>query len=222
MQTHTKYSPRTDVDWEEIKKESLKYCTGNYDDGRSVTEADVVEDLIHLWNALKSVDFNINLFFSQKLYLEIPDDGLTGYILTVCLMAVKPISVFVVDWMNGYLDFDSINPIIAEGAEWKPADEFEILEYLWYSRKDEDIWWLLGQGVGDIKKLLEWYMGTVQPPIETDGQFPPCYYKRNEVKALLMIMYLKNIAKSNKAVAEITSLLYDNSDEVRQRIWTAL
>ena len=43
---NTDYSARTDVDWNEIKKQSLKYCTGNYDDDRPLTEKDVVEEMV--------------------------------------------------------------------------------------------------------------------------------------------------------------------------------
>lgn len=219
---NTDYSPRTDVDWNEIKKESLKYFTGNYDDDRPLTEKDVVEELTPLWNALKSVDFNLNLFFSKKLYLGIPDDGLTDYIMAVGLMAVKPMSDYVVDWMNGYLDFDCINPDIAAGAEWHPANKTEILEYLWYCRSDEDIWWMLGQGIGNIKNLYEWYMGRVQTPDVSGGHYPPCYFIKNEKKALKMILFLELIlAESNNAVALTTRILYNNAD-ARKTIWQML
>ena len=180
MQTHIKYSPRTDVDWEEIKKGSLKYCAANYGVDSHLTEADVVEELRPLWNTLKSVDFDINQFFSRKLYLDIPDEGLNEYIIIVCLLAVQPMSDLVVDWLNGYLDFDFINPNIAAGAEWKPADEMEILEYLWYCQKDEDIWWMMGQGIGIIKDLYDWYMGDITSP----DWFvrPPCCFIKDEKK----------------------------------------
>lgn len=210
MHTHIKYSPRTDVDWNEIKKESLKFCTGNYDDDIHVTEADVFEEHFPLWHALKSVDFNLNLFFSHKLYKGIPEDCLSSYIMTVGLIAVKPMSDYVVDWLNGYLDFDYINSDIASGAEWHPANEIEKLEYMWYCRKDEDIWWLLGQGIGNIKDMFEWYMGDKNIPSDLfNNEFPPCYYIKDENKARDMILYLEHtFSGTNKAVVDSIRLLY--------------
>ena len=204
MDIRAKYSPRTDVDWNQLKKDTLKYVCGNYDDGRVVTEDDIYEEFIPLWNALKSVDFDLNLFFSRKLYEDVPEDGLSGYITTVCLFYAKPISVYLVDWFNGYLDFDFVNPDIAAGADWHPANEIEKLEYLWYCKKDEDIWWMLGQGIGNIKDMYEWYMGEkTTPPDLFNGQYPPCYFVKDENKALDMIMYLlHNFMGTNKAVAD--------------------
>ena len=209
MNTHTKYCPRTDVDWDEIKIESLKYCTGYYGGGRLLKEEDVIIEFRPLWNSLKRVNYNINQFFSQKLYLDIPDDGLIEYILIVCLMAVKPMSDFVVDWLNGYLDFDFINPNIAAGAEWKPTDEIDILEYLWYCRKDEDIWWMFGQGIGNIKDMFEWYMGDKTTPDWFMDQRPPCYFIKDVNKALDMVLYLEHtFGETNKAVADTIKMIY--------------
>lgn len=204
MDIRATYSPRTDVDWNQLKKDTLKYVCGNYDNGRDETENDIYEEFIPLWNALKSVDFDLNQFFSRKLYDDVPEYGLSGYITTVCLFYANPVSVYLVDWFNGYLDFDFVNPDIAAGAEWHPANEIEKLEYLWYCKKDEDIWWMLGQGIGNIKDMYEWYMGEkTTPPDLFNGQYPPCYFVKDENKALDMIMYLlHNFMGTNKAVAD--------------------
>ena len=101
MKKQLQYTPRTDVDWEEIKKDSLTYCTGNYDDNRQLAEEDVIEEMKPLWNTLKSIYFNLNMFFSRKLYEGIPEDVLSDYIKAVGLISVKPISDYVLDWMNG-------------------------------------------------------------------------------------------------------------------------
>lgn len=223
MDIRAEYHPRTDVDWSQLKKDTLKYVCGNYDDGRVVTEDDIYKEFIPLWNTLKSVDFNINRFFSGKLYHNIKDcELLSDYLLTVCFTKIKPVSDYVVDLMNDYLDLLSIDKSIAAGAEWHPADEFEILEYLWYCVKDEDIWWLLAQGIGNIKNLYNWYMGTVQTPKCSYRQIPPCYYNKNEKKALRMILFLEfYFADTNKAIAIATRMLYNNA-EARKNIWHLL
>ena len=119
-------------------------------------------------------------------------------------------SDYVVDWMNGYLEFDYINPDIAAGAEWHPTNEIEKLEYMWYCRKDEDIWWLLGQGIGNIKDMFEWYMGDKNIPSDLfNNEYPPCYYIKDENKARDMILYLEHtFSGTNKAVVDSIRLLY--------------
>lgn len=220
MDIRANYNPRTDVDLKRFKKDTLKYVCGNYDDGRKVTKDDIFDVFIPLWNALKSVDFDMNLFFSQKLYKGVSEDWLCGYLMTVCLFYANPISVYLVDWMNGYLDFDFVNPDIAAGAEWHPANEIEKLEYLWYCKKDEDIWWMLGQGIGNIKDMYEWYMGDKIIPSDLFNiDFPPCYFIKDEKKALDMILYLEHtIGVTNKAVANHTRCLYNNVNTL-SRIW---
>ena len=223
MDIRAEYHPRTDVDWSQLKKDTLKYVCGNYDDGRVVTEDDIYKEFIPLWNTLKSVDFNINRFFSGKLYHNIKDcELLSDYLLTVCFTKIKPVSDYVVDLMNDYIDLLSIDKSIAAGAEWHPADEIEILEYLWYCVKDEDIWWLLGQGIGNIQDMYKLYMGTVQIPEKSNGHYPPYYYNKSEKKALLMILFLEfNFAYKNEALATSTRNMYSNA-ESRKIIWKLL
>jgi hypothetical protein len=110
---------------------------------------------------------------------------------------------------------------IAAGTEWHPENEIEILEYLYYCRRDEDIWWLLGQGIGSIKNLYEWYMGNIQTPKVSDRQFPPCFFMKDEKKALRMILYLEYNFAYNKAVASATRMLYSNAD-AQKCIWKIL
>lgn len=222
MNKQLHYKPRTDVNWIDIKKESLKYCTGYFEDDRLVTETDVLEELKPLCNALSSVNYNINDFFRKKLYLNINNkELLSEYLLTVCLTQIKPMSDYVADLMNDYLDLFSIDKNIAERAEWHPANEIEILEYMWYCRQEEDIWFMLSQGVGNIKELFDLYMGAIHIPENSNAHFPPCYYKRNEKKALRMILYLEYNFATNKAIATTTRSLYNNAD-ARKSIWQML
>ena len=205
MHSHTKYSPRTDVDWNEVKQDTLKYCCGVYGEDVQVTESQIIDVNMQVWTALKNVDFNLNIFFSKKAYQNIQDiELIQDYIVWVCLPLVKPLSAFYTDWINGYLDFTSIHSDIAADAEWNPVEEVEVLEYLYYCQEDEDLWWLLGQGIGDIKTLFKWYLRINPAPLISEYTKIPCFFGRDKHDALMMIEYLENnLAVNNKALADL-------------------
>lgn len=222
MNSQLEYSPRTDVDWNQIKQDTLRYCCGFIGADVKVTEAQILSINKPIWTVLSSIDFDINCFFCKKAHQIIQNKELVqDYIMWVCLPFVRPLSEYYVDIMNGYLDFSSEDKNIAKDATWHPEDYIEILEFLWYCRRNEDIWWLLGQGIGSIKDLYAWYMGTVQAPKVSDGQFPPCYLKKDEKKALRMILFLECNFAYNKAVATTTRTLYNNA-EAKKCIWQML
>ena len=223
MNNKLQYSPRTDIDWFQVKNDTLKYCCGVYGEDMPVTESQILDINMPIWTVLSSVGFDLNMFFSMRTYMNIQDKELIkDYIMWVCMPMVRPLSVYYVDWLNGYVDFLEVNKDIAVGAEWHPGDDIEILEYLYYCRQDEDIWWLLGQGVGRIKELYNWYMGVVQTPKISNGQYPPCNFVKNEKKALRMILFLEfYLVGTNKALGVATKTLY-NSIDARKTIWYLL
>ena len=223
MNKQLQYNPRADIDWRQVKEDTLRYCCGRYTEDIQVTESQIMDVNMPIWTALISVDFDLNMFFSKKAYRQIRDKELTqDYILWVCLPLVNPLSEYYIDIINGYLDFVTIDQDIAASAEWNPGDEIQILEYLYYCRNDEDIWWLLGQGVGRIKELYNWYMGVVQTPKISNGQYPPCNFVKNEKKALRMILFLEfYLVGTNKALGVATKTLYNSIDE-RKTIWYLL
>ena len=99
-----------------------------------------------------------------------------------------PISRYMVDWMNGYLDFFKRDT----DFKWEngnPVTDMEILQRLMACKSDEEIWSLMSKGIGDIKALFLWYKGMDVSPILEDATGIPCYYEKDDDKAEQMFNY---------------------------------
>lgn len=174
------YVPRGEVDKETLKKKVFTYCcleeyeneeyTGIYQD------EDIDTDCLSAWEAFKRVDFDLDRFFLEGFYLLIDNDLLRNHIMVDCLLMVEPISKYVLDWMDGYLDFGSIDD--------------DVFKYMYFCRKDEEIWDMLGIGIGNIETLFLWYMGIDTFPTYTVVCNSTFQGGSDEAKAKRMLDYI--------------------------------
>lgn len=197
------YSPRGEVDKEIIKKKVFAYCCLDKYENKEYTgtyiDEDIDPDCLPAWEAFKRVDFDLDRFFLEECYLRIPDSHIRCQILVECLQLVKPISDYIIEWMTGYLDLGSID-----------EDAFK---YLYFCRKDEEIWDMLGFGIGNIETLFLWYMGIDTFPTYTVACDSVFQGKKDEPKAKRMINYI--LTESTYTTEEVrTEILkqmeYDN------------
>ena len=174
------YSPRGEVDKEIIKKKVFAYCClekyENKEYTRTYRDEDIDPDCLSAWEAFKRVDFDLDRFFLEECYLRIPDSHIRCQILVECLQLVKPISDYIIDWMTGYLDFGSIDD--------------DAFKYLYFCRKDEEIWDMLGFGIGNIETLFLWYLGIDTFPAYTSACNSAFQGNKDEAKAKRMINYI--------------------------------
>lgn len=154
------YTPRGEVDRETLKSKVLNYYS----------------DCLPVMEAFQRVDFDMDRFFLEDDY-KLIDDDIRCHVLVDCLRQVKPISDYVVEWMNGYLDFGSI-------------EDDRIFKYLYFCRKDEEIWDLLSLGFGEIEKLFLWYMGIDTFPAYTVDRNGTFRCKKDEAKAPRLLDYI--------------------------------
>ena len=143
------YKPRNEVGKETLKKKVFAYCCIEEYENKEYTgtyrDEDIDPDCLSAWEAFKQVDFDLDRFFLEKSYLLIPDSHIRCQILVECLRLVKPISDYIIEWMTGYLDFGLIDD--------------DVFKFLYFCRKDEEIWDMLGCGIGNIETLFLWYLG---------------------------------------------------------------
>lgn len=177
---NNQYIPRGEVDKETIKKKVFAYCCDEAHENKEYKGAyldeDIDPDCLPAWEAFKRVDFDLDKFFLEGCYMLIADDHIRCQILVECLSLVKPISDYIIEWMTGYLDFG-------------PIDD-DVFKYLYFCRTDEEIWDLLGFGIGNIESLFLWYLGIDPFPsysVTCDNIFQG---KKDEVKAKRMLDYL--------------------------------
>ena len=130
-----------------------------------------------------------------------------------------PISRYMVDWMNGYLDFFKRDT----DFKWEngnPVTDMEILQRLMACKSDEEIWSLMSKGIGDIKALFLWYKGMDVSPILEDATGIPCYHEKDEQKASDFLEYLINdstvVTDSVRNEAMNLKKMADNLDRLRE------
>jgi hypothetical protein len=189
------YKPRNEVDKETLKKKVFAYCCIEEYENKEYTgtyrDEDIDTDCLPAWEAFKQADFDLDKFFLEECYLLIPDSHIRCQILVECLRLVKPISDYIFEWMTGYLDFG-------------PIDD-NVFKYLYFCRTDEEIWDLLGFGIGNIESLFLWYSGIDPFPtysIACDNIFQG---KKDEAKAKRMLDYIltESAHTTDKVRAEI-------------------
>lgn len=192
---NNQYIPRGEVDKETIKKKVFAYCCDEAHENKEYKGAyldeDIDPDCLPAWKAFKRVDFDLNKFFLEECYLQIADDHIRCQIMVECLSLVKPISDYIIEWMTGYLDFG-------------PIDD-DVFKYLYFCRTDEEIWDLLGSGIGNIESLFLWYSG-IDP-------FPTYSVACNNV-----FQGRKDEAKANRLLDYLLTESPHTTDEVRTEI----
>ena len=174
------YLPRGEVNKETLKRKVFAYCCLEEYDSKehkgTYLDEDIDPDCLPAWEAFKRVDFDLDKFFLEESYLQIPDDHIQCQIMVECLSLVKPISDYIIEWMTGYLDFG-------------PIDD-DVFKYLYFCRTDEEIWDLLGSEIGNIESLFLWYSGIDPFPtysVACDNVFQG---RKDEAKANRLLEYL--------------------------------
>lgn len=175
------YTPRNEVDKVTLKEKVFAYCClEEYDNKEykgTFSDEDIDPDCLPAWEAFKRVNFDLDKFFLEDSYLLINDDLLRNHIIAECLLMVEPISKYVMEWMDGYLDFG-------------PIEDNDLFEYLYFCQTDEEIWDLLGSGIGNIESLFLWYSGIDPFPtysVACDNVFQG---RKDEAKANRLLDYL--------------------------------
>lgn len=195
-QQDNQYTLRGEVDKETLKKKVFAYCCDEAHENKEYKGAypdeDIDPDCLPAWEAFKRVDFDLDKFFLEGCYMLIPDNHIRCQILVDCLSLVKPISDYIIEWMTGYLDFG-------------PIEDDDLFKYLYFCRTDEEIWDLLGVGIGDIESLFLWYWGI--DPFSTYSVACDNVFQRE-----------KDEAKANKLLDYILTESPHTTEQVRSEI----
>ena len=174
------YTPRGELDTETLKKKVFAYCCIEEYENKEYTgtyrDEDIDTDCLPAWAAFKQADFDLDKFFLEECYLLIPDSHIRCQILVECLRLVKPISDYIIEWMTGYLDFG-------------PIDN-DVFKYLYFCRKDEEIWDMLALGIGNIETLFLWYLAIDTFPTYTTACNSTFQDGSDEAKAKRMLDYI--------------------------------
>ena len=195
-------APRVWIGNEALKKMVGAYCSGKlFDEKSSFNENAVIPEMHPVWEAFQIYDFDLNRFMSERGYDQIDDVNLQVEVLMTifCSLDHHPMSSFMTDWINGYLDFFK--------RDNQDITDVEILHYLYFCSTEEDIWKMMAEGVGDIKGLYLWYMGVRDTTIEEVTGIP-CNCQKDEDKAARMLNYLldDSVGSTEVVRAEAASL----------------
>ena len=201
------YMPRSEVDKEALKKKVFNYCClGKNENNGLYQDKDIHPAFLTEWEAFKQVDFDLDRFFLEDCYLQVDDEISRHHIMAECLGLVEPISRYVFEWMDGYLDFGTIkNETLTCGKDHHSIGDDDIFKYLYFCRTEEEIWDLLASGIGNIESLFLYYMGIDPLPIYTVVCKSQFLGIKDEAKARHLIDYI------------LTDSCY-TTEEVRDRI----
>lgn len=187
----TNTTPHCGVAPETLKRSVYAYCSGKNEEETPIfDEGQIITECIPAWQAFKKYDFDLDLFMSECGYKQIEDEEMCLEILMgACLPLIKqPLSQYMTDWINGYLDFFKLAPDI--DIEWKKYSKTELLHCLFNCETDYDIWNFLAEGIGDMPALYKWYKGLEISPILEAATGIPCYSEKDEKKAEELLDYL--------------------------------
>ena len=187
---------KSKVGWKTLKREIYRYCCGYGNDEAtrinvfSLKMEKIIPEMMPVWVAFEKYRFNLDKFMEAKGYEQIEDEEVRSEVLmAVCFPLIhQPISKFMIDWLNGYLDFFKRDLDL----HWEDGSEItdtEILRRLFYCATDEEIWQLMGKGIGDIQDLYCWYKGLNIHPILEEATGIPSYSEKDEDKAERMLNY---------------------------------
>lgn len=207
--------PQSGVEPETLKKAIFACCCGKEEEDNPVyDEGKIIGECRPIWLAFKLYDFNLDRFMSEKGYEQIDNEELCIEVLMgVCFLLIEqPISRYIIDWLNGYLDFFEKASDIRE--DWEDVSDTEILRYLYYCQTDEEIWNLLAEGIGDMPALYKWYKGLEISPILEAATGIPCYSEKDDKKAEGLLDYLLapsiNSVESVRKQAETLKRLFQS------------
>ncbi len=185
-----------------LKKSIYSYCCGKEEDAPQVYKEDqIIKEYLPIWQAFKLYDFSLDWFMSERGYEKIEDDEQRNEVLmSVCFPLIKqPLSRFMTDWLNGYLDFFKLASDVH--VEWKEYSETELLHCLYNCETEYDIWNFLAEGIGDMPALYKWYKGLEISPILETATGIPCYGEQDDKKAEELLDYL--LAPSTQSVESV-------------------
>jgi len=208
------------VGWKTLKREIYRYCCGLGDDETtrinvfSLKMEKIIPEMVPVWEAFEKYRFSLDKFMADKGYELIEDEAVrVEVIMSVCFPIIhQPISKFMVDWLNGYLDFFQRDPEL----RWEDGSEItdtEILRRLFYCGKEQDIWGLMAKGVGDIKALYHWYEGD-NLDFYLDGIGISCYGEQDEIKAKGFLKYLLDKSTGALPYVRLKALLLKMPDRI--------
>lgn len=173
-------APRAWIEKEALKEVVGAYCCGTlYDEMSSYDENAIIPKLHPVWEAFQRYDFDLNGFMSEKGYDLIEDENLRVEVMMTVFRCLDhhPLSPFMIDWINGHLDFFE--------RENQEITDMEVLHRLYFCSTEEELWKMMAEGIGDIKSLYLWYMGVPNATLEDVGI--PCYCQKDEAKAARML-----------------------------------
>ena len=180
---HPHYPQKNAVDVYDLKKAIYAFCCGvDEEEKPKFNEIAIITEYLPIWQAFKKNGFDFYKFMQEKDYELIEDDELRVEVLMWLFPLLNlPIGKFVIDWLNGYLDFFK--------RETDDVTDTEVLRRLFFCSTDKNIWEMMARGIGDIESLYRWYMGMPDSTIE-EATGIPCYYEKNEKKAAEFLDFL--------------------------------
>ncbi|MBO7588721.1 MAG: hypothetical protein J6T18_04775 [Bacteroidaceae bacterium] len=156
----------TENDKRKLSHNALRFVEGIlYDDEILPKENLTIEDvkdkeLKGVFKAFDSVDFDMEQFIWQKKYMLIPDEQVrANALMHVYLPNIEPINEYIYDWFNGYVDFFKRDRCLSWDGEHTLTDSDIILHIIERVKCVQDLWNMMGTGVGDIELLYKFYMG---------------------------------------------------------------
>ncbi len=199
----------------ELKKAVYAYCCGVEEEDKPKFKEDaIILDFLPVWLAFKNDGFDFYKFMLEKDYELIKDEEIRKeVIMGVCFPILNlPIARFMIDWLNGYLDFFK--------RETEEVTDTEVLHQLFLCSTEEDIWELMAKGIGDVGSLYHWYKGDDLNPILEDATGIPCYFEKDEQKARDFLEYLMSdstrAAESVRNEAMNLKKMTEHTDKLRK------
>ena len=187
---------RTAIGNKALKKAIFEICTGKSIEGRpKYKEESIILSYLCVWNAFKKSNFNMYRFMKEKSYFLIEDENLRIEILmNVFSLLNLPIANYMVDWMNGYLDFFDRTPDlklsdIKDCSDDSIITDTDVMVALFNCTSEKEIWQLTSRGLAKIEDLFRCYMGITDPFIEETTGIP-CYIEKNREKGMEFLEYL--------------------------------
>ena len=188
---------RTSIGNRALKKTIFEICTGKSIEGKpKYKEESIIPSYLCVWKAFKESNFNMYRFIKEESYLLIEDEDLRIEILMDIFSLLNlPIANYMVDWMNGYLDFFDRTPdlklsdIDKDNSNDRIVTDTDVMVALFNCTREKEIWQLTSRGLGKIEDLFKCYMGIHDPFIEETTGIP-CYIENNKEKGMEFLEYL--------------------------------